>query len=600
MNQLPMPLLLALLMSVGAVCQWLAWRTKLPAILYLLIVGLIVGQLVGSPADIGFTDELLFPFVSLGVAVILFEGSLTLHLSEARGVSRIIRNLVTIGVLVTSLCMALAAHWLIGLNWEIAFLFGAIVSVTGPTVIVPMLRSMQPSARVANILRWEGILIDPIGALLAVLVYEVIVAGQQADAAEALLRSLGSGVVLGLAGALLLGQAIKRHWAPEYLLNYLSLALVLLVFASANAIEHESGLLAVTVMGIMLANMRDVHMEDVLDFKEHLTLVLVSLLFIMLAARMNLDLLKQIGWSAVGLLLIAQFLVRPLSVALSSLGTAISLKEAALLSWVAPRGIVAAAVSALFALRLETQGVVGADLLAPAVFVIIVGTVVLQSGTARFVAERLGLSQAKSQGLLIVGANQVAIKIAEALKAVDIRVVIADDNWAAINEARMAGFGTYFGNPLSEHADRHLELSGLTRLLIMSRRPDYNALVFSRFRPEFGVKHIYSLYVAGDESKEVRGLAGALRAQRLFGDNMTWSKLASLIAQGGEIKSTGLTDTFDFSAYQELYGNNALPLFALNEEGRLRVFTDKAAIEPKSGWSVIALIASEENAAKAA
>ncbi len=426
MHEIPLALILAALFGLGAVCQWLAWRLRLPAILFLLLCGLALGPGLGWLDPDAMLGELLFPLVSLGVAVILFEGSLTLRWREARGAGRMILHLSSIGVLVTWGTLAAAAHYIVGLNWSVALLFGAIGSVTGPTVVMPMLRSIRPSARVANVLRWEGILVDPIGALLAVLVYAVIASGQQTDSLRVFALAIGAGVVCGGAGAWFLGTALRHHWFPEYLVNYVSLALVLVTFTVANQIEHESGLLAVTIMGLILANMRGVHLEEILDFKEDLSVVLISMLFIMLAARLDLGPVQTLGWGALALLAFAQLISRPLSVAISSIGTGIARNEGLLLAWVAPRGIVAAAVSSLFALRLADLGVPGGEALVSLTFVLIIGTVVLQSATAGWLARALGQSQAGAQGVLIIGANQVSLAIAQALRKLEMEVLIAD------------------------------------------------------------------------------------------------------------------------------------------------------------------------------
>ncbi|WP_178080957.1 sodium:proton antiporter, partial [Pseudomonas sp. DrBHI1] len=351
-----------ILLSVGGIgaaallCQWLAWRLKLPAILFLLLCGILAGPVLGWLQPQALFGPLLMPLVSLAVALILFEGSLTLHLSQWREIGSVVHRLVTVGALSTWLVIALATHWLLGFDWPLAILFGTLTLVTGPTVIVPMLRVVRPKAAIANILRWEGIVIDPIGALLAVVVYSFIIASA---AGEGLSHSLATfagvifcGSALGVAGGWLLGQVMREQWLPEYLHNLASLAAVLGIFIAANQIVHESGLLAVTVMGMWLANMPGVDVRQILHFKENLSVLLISGLFILLAARLDLHALLALGPAVLGLLLVIQLLARPLNVLLSTLGSPLSWRERALLAWIAPRGIVAAAVSAIFAIRL--------------------------------------------------------------------------------------------------------------------------------------------------------------------------------------------------------------------------------------------------------
>ncbi|MDA3876445.1 MAG: cation:proton antiporter, partial [Halothiobacillus sp.] len=367
----------------GIAAQWLAWRIKVPAILFLLMIGVLLGPMLGWLNPDQLFGDLLFPIVSLAVAVILFEGSLTLHFHELRGVGGLIWRLVTIGAAVSWGVASAAAHYFVGLSWSMAALFGAIVVVTGPTVVVPLLRIVRPVAKVSTVLRWEGIMIDPIGALLAVLVFEFIITQLEHSTSGSglstvlwpFIRLVGLGLAFGLGGGYLLGVVLRRHALPEFLINVVVLASVLAVFTASNLLADESGLLAVTVMGILLANMRGVPLADVLHFKESLTLLFISGLFILLAARIHPSMFSAIGFGAILVLLAIQFVAQPLMVWLSAIGSGLNWREKLMIAWIGPRGIVAAAISGLFALKLAQHGVVGADALVPLTFIIIVGTV---------------------------------------------------------------------------------------------------------------------------------------------------------------------------------------------------------------------------------
>jgi NhaP-type Na+/H+ or K+/H+ antiporter len=585
----------AVLLSLGVACQWLAWRMRIPAILPLLLTGLLLGPGLGVLNPDALLGDLLFPTISLGVAIVLFEGSLTLRLSDIRTVSGAIRNLTSIGVAVTWGVMSVAAHYIMGFDWALSLLFGALVSVTGPTVVVPMLRSIQPSARVANVLRWEGILVDPIGAVLAVLLFEFMMTGQRSESVLEFGKVIVLGSVWGVAGGVVLGNVLKRHLLPDYLENYAGLAFVLLVFTASNALGHESGLIAVTAMGLVMANMKDLDIEDLLSFKEHLTVVLISMLFIILAARVNVDQIADIALPGLLILAVALFVARPLSVALSSIGTSLSLREGALLAWVAPRGIVAAAVSALFAIRLEGE-VDGAALIVPLTFVVIIGTVMVHSLTAGALARWLGLSSRGEQGVVITSSNKVALLLGEALRANGINVLIVDTNRAGLHEARMKHMETFFGSPLSEHADRYMDLTGYNWLWAVSLNAEANALVCARLRPEFDPRRILSIRTAGpEESDQRRGLATGLRTRSLFGRDVTWHKLASLAGQGARPKSTPLTEEYDFEAYKADQGDHAVMLFALDEKQRLRLVGRDREPKPGPGWTVVSLAASDES-----
>ena len=585
---------LALIVVIGIGCQWLAWWFKLPAILFLLLSGLFLGPVTGFIQPDRLFGDMLFPMVSLGVALILFEGSLTLRFSEIKGLGSVVRNLVTFGAVLNAVIIASATHLFLSFSWELAFLFGALVSVTGPTVVVPMLRTVRPISSLANILRWEGIIIDPLGALMAVLVFEFIVSGQDHQELLVFGKMLLIGGTAGATAAYGLATVLRRHLLPEYLHNVTTLALVVGVFTAADFLQHESGLLAVTVMGMMLGNMKNVPMEDILDFKESLSVLLISLLFIVLAARVDFKLFAEVGWGALLVFAVILFIARPAMVLASTLGSKLNWREKALLSWVAPRGIVAAAVSALFALRLQDLGFANADLLVPLTFMVIIGTVVVQSATARSLANRLKVSEPEPRGVLIVGANQVSRAIAKALTEKGFRVVIADTYWDDVRTARMEGLATYYGNVVSEHADRHLDLVGVGRLFAMSRRPALNALACTRYKNEFGANNVYSLQTAEEKgAPEKQVIATHFAGARLFGENVTHTMLASMIGQGAEIRGTQLTEAFDYASYREKYGKGLIPLFALDGRGELRVFYVGGELEPAPGWTVISLLPPE-------
>ena len=305
-------LIIALIIAIGIAAQWLSWWLKQPAILILLVAGLLAGPVSGVLDPDALFGRLLLPAVSLGVAVILFEGSLTLKFREVRGHGQVVTRLVTLGAVVSVLTIAGAA-WALGLfSWEVALLFGALASVTGPTVVIPILRSVRPNKSLANILRWEGILIDPLGALAAVVIFQLVALGAERGGDLLLaVRIFGVGIALGAAAGYGLAFVLRRHILPDYLHNVTTLATVLLAFTLANVLAHESGLLAVTVMGVLLANLKDVNTEEILHFKESLTVLLTSMLFIVLAARMPVS-VPHVEWLPAGLLLgFIVFVARP-------------------------------------------------------------------------------------------------------------------------------------------------------------------------------------------------------------------------------------------------------------------------------------------------
>lgn len=580
--------------------QWLAWRLRLPAILFLLLCGIGAGPILGWLQPEHLFGPLLFPLVSLSVAIILFEGSLTLKLSEWREIGSVVQRMVSIGAIATWVVIALSTHYLLSFPWDMAVLFGCLTLVTGPTVIVPMLRVMRPNAAIANILRWEGIVIDPIGAMLAVVVFSFIVSqdghgGAWSAGISTFTLVIACGCLLGVTGGWLLGIALRRHWLPEYLENLAALAAVLGIFIVANLLVHESGLLAVTVMGMWLANMRGVDVQRILHFKENLSVLLISALFILLAARLDLNALIALGPITLVVLAIIQLIARPLCVALSTTGSSLNWRERALLSWIAPRGIVAAAVSAIFAERLTQHGYSQAHLLVPLTFLVIIGTVVLQSATARPLARLLKVAEPSPHGFLIIGANPLARAIGKALHQRDQHVLLTDSSWENISTARMDGLPTYFGNPASQHADAHLDMVGLGHLLALSPSSEQNSLACTRFRPDFGKANLYYLPSQREQRlSEKHRTSDEHRGQPLGYPSQTYGQLASALARGAEIRATTLSESFSWEHYRSLHGDATTVLMTLDPRGRTHIASGELSVTPGPGWTLLALIDAQQ------
>ena len=409
-------LLLSGVLALGIGAQWLAWYLKQPSILFLLLIGILVGPILNYLDPDVVLGNLLFPFISLGVAVILFEGSLTLEFEEIKQHGKVVQMLVSLGVVITIAVVALSTYLLFDVDPLIALLFGALVCVTGPTVIMPLLKSVRPNKTISNILKWEGIIIDPIGAIAVVLVYEYIISGGEANGLLLFGKIVVVASIIGMFGAWVLAFLMRKHMVPEFLRNVFTLAFVLVLFSISNHLEHESGLLAVTVMGVALANWKGFPRDHILEFNESLTVLLISVLFIVLAARVELTSLLNVGFSGLVLLAIVMFIARPLAVWASSMGSTLKTSEKLMISWIGPRGIVAAAISSLFAIRLQEYDIQGVELLVPLVFMVIIGTVVIQGLGAKIIGNMLGVREPESNGVLIVGSNPVALLVADSLK----------------------------------------------------------------------------------------------------------------------------------------------------------------------------------------
>ena len=587
---------LAGISALGMMCQWFAWWVRLPAILFLLLTGILLGPITGYLNPDQLFGDILFPLVSLSVAIILFEGSLTLRFDEIKGSESAVWRLVTVGVIISWVVISLVGQYVIQLDPQIAWLLGALVVVTGPTVITPMLRTVRPNRHITNVLRWEGILIDPIGALLAVLVFDFIVA-QNSGGNEWLtvgwvfLKILTAGLVIGCASGYCTAKLLLSHRLPEYLHNMFVLSMLCSSFALSNQMAEESGLLAVTIMGIWMANVKGLPIDAILNFKESLTILLISGLFIILAARMDLDQLVSLGWKAAVFFLFIQFAARPIKVFLSTLGTKLTWQEKSLIAWIGPRGIIAAAISSLFALRLQQLGYSEADVLASLTFVVIIGTVILQSLTAKPLANWLGVAEKTARGILIIGANPFARAIGKTLKDNGYDVLLVDSHWLDVRETRMLGLPIFHGSPVSQYADQKLDLIGIERMLGLSRNDDLNILASQRYRHEFGANNIFILNKTTKKKSEKHDVSVEMRGNSLFGEDVSHSKVASLMSRGAEIKATQLTEAFTLENYYKVHDGRAIPLFLIQPNRALTILTNLPdADKAKAGVTIISLI----------
>lgn len=589
--------------ALGIAAQWLAWYLKQPSIIFLLAIGVLVGPVLGLFDPNQVLGDILFPFISLGVAVILFEGSLTLQFHELKSHGKVVQKLVSLGVVISIALISLVAYLLFEMDWKIALLFGALVCVTGPTVIIPMLRSVRPNKTISNILKWEGIIIDPIGAIAVVLVYEFILSGGSNNPLLLFGGIVLLGMVLGLLGAAFIAFVVKRHLLPEYLKNVFILAFVLFVFALSNYIEHESGLLTVTVMGVALANWPKFPKDEVLHFNESLSVLLISVLFIVLAARVELESLYAVGMAGVVLLAVVMLVARPAAVWASAHKSTLTFNEKAMISWIGPRGIVAAAISSLFAIKLTELNqkpefnLTGVELLVPLVFLIIAGTVIIQSLGAKFVGNLLKVREPAANGVLLIGSNAVALRVAKALKEQNFDVLIAHNNYTNISKARMEGIRCYYGNPISEHAEINLDLIGIGHMFAMSVDQELNSLSEMHFKHEFGENSVYRLQFTENAKNNREKKQKNFRSHWLFGKDITYAKLASMVAKDARVKVTKITENYTYSQYRA-DNTSFIPLFYIDNRNVLHVISAVHNNVPND-VKLISLVVKDEKAAEA-
>ncbi len=584
---------LTLILVIGVAARWLAWRLHLPAILLLLLCGIVAGPVTGFLQPDELFGNFLNPFVSLSVALILFEGGLSLNLRELKEIGGVVRNLILIGSLVTWAIASAAAWAIFGLDYRLALLLGAVFVVTGPTVVIPLLRHVRPSPRIRNTIKWEGILNDPVGAILAVLVFEAILAtggGGPQEGAIQFLYSVLTGIGVGAAVAVLTLILLYFHWLPDFLDAGFTLAVVLGAFTLSNHFQPESGLLATTVMGIVLSNQRLTPVRHIVEFKEHLRILIISTLFIVLSARLQAADIYAVWKPALVFLAVLLFVARPASVWLACLGSKLKTNERRFLMWMAPRGIVAAAIASIFSERLTEAGVSGAEELAPIAFIVIIGTVTIYGLTALPLANRLGLAEPSPQGFLFVGAHSWARRIALELQNAGFHVALAESNWEHVTAARQAGLPAYYGAVLSEGVLDEINLYGIGRLAAVTSNDEANALAALHFREDFGRSNVYQLPPERSDSGR-RGVSPEhLQGRYLFHPDLTFAKLGKIFEAGAKIKTTPITEKFTYEKFKELYGNDTISLFLINKGESLSVIAAAQPVTPKPGQTLIAIV----------
>jgi NhaP-type Na+/H+ or K+/H+ antiporter len=494
-------LTLVLALAVGILAQSVSRHLRVPGIVLLLVAGAALGpDGLGwiAPRSLGSG---LVAVVDLAVAVILFEGGLNLGINRLRREQTPIRRLVTWGAIITLLGGALCAHQFLGWSWMQSLLFGGLVVVTGPTVVGPLVRQLRLRPRVVTVLEAEGVLIDPIGAILAVLLLGIALQGSDSifGAPMVLLTSLGFGALMGGIGGLALAAVLRvRNIVPEGYENVFALAFVLLLFQGSHEIVHHSGILAVTMAGVVVGNLRTRVDRDLREFKDQLTVLLIGLLFVLLAADVRLEDVRALGWPGVAVLAALIFVVRPVNVLLSTLGSELTVRERLFTAWIAPRGIVAAAVASVTASALEAEGVPGGSELRALVFLCIAGTVVVAGLTAGPMATLLRVRLPGRETVAILGAHALGLKLADQLRAGGVPVQFIDANPGNCRLAEEAGYPVIFGDAMQERTLQRGRFDIVGHAIGLTPNQMLNSVFASRARHNFGVPHGYVAAVNPD------------------------------------------------------------------------------------------------------
>lgn len=588
----------ALVGAIGVGSQWLAWRLRLPAIVLMLVAGVIAGPVTGLLVPSRDFGVLLQPMIALAVAIILFEGGLTLNFSRLRDAAKGVQRLVFLGAPLGWLASALALHYVAGLGWETSAVFGGIMIVTGPTVIAPLLRQARLARRPAALMQWEAIVNDPIGALAAVLAFETVLVLRAAETMQEAVWQMCLGVgfaaVSGWAAGAGIAYAFRRAKVPEYMKVPVLFAAVIGVFAASDHVLHEAGLLAVTVMGLVIANADLPSYAELRRFKEHATVLLVSGVFILLAAGLDTDMLGALDWRA-GLFVVVVILVaRPAVVLLALLGTGLPWREQILVAFTGPRGVVLVAVAGLFGVRLADAGIADGAQIGALAFLLVAVTVLLHGFTLAPLARALGLTAAEQPGVLIIGGNAWTFALAEALTRAEIPVLISDPNHSHTREARQAGIKTYSGDILSESAEHRVELLAYETILAASDNDAYNTLVATDLAPEFGRGNIWQIRPIKSQSSH-HALPATLGGQAVAG-GASLAELKALIAQGWGFSNPRITDEFSYDDWLAAQ-TDALLIAVIGADMAVR-FAAADDQPPAAGDRLIALKPAEAQAQK--
>ncbi|MAK60078.1 MAG: sodium:proton exchanger [Ponticaulis sp.] len=557
----------AMIGVLGIGAQWLAWRLQLPAIVLMSVAGLLIGpvsslwlaQPIVDPQE--SFGEMFRPIVSLAVAIILFEGGLALKFSDLRDSGAAVRRLVFLGAPIAWALGTVVCYFFAGLGLGTAVLFAGILIVTGPTVIMPLLRQSKLGGRVGKALKWEGIVNDPVGALFAVAAFEILRVISSDQSAWMIIAQIlfaaAFGTILGVATGIVLSRAFRNALVPEFLKAPVILICVLACYALAEAVKHEVGLVAVTAFGMALGNSKFASLQDMRRFKENIAVILISGVFVILTADLTVEtIVSAFTWQTAAFLFGMLFLVRPATVLISTWGE-LSFKEATLIGWIAPRGIVAVAVSGFFATRLAVLAeespsdlLRGADQISALAFAIVFVTVLAHGFTIGPLARYLKLARSKPAGVLLVGANAWTTGLAKTLKDSKVDVIMADTDLRRLRPAREVGISAFTGEVLSESAEHRLDHALFSTVLAVSANDYYNALVCRHFGPELGRDRTFQLS-GSDKDGDTLGVPHSTRGRTLIRSGRGYDSLIRDHYRKWVFYKTELTEQYDLEKFRK-------------------------------------------------
>jgi NhaP-type Na+/H+ or K+/H+ antiporter len=579
---------------LGIGSQWVAWRYKIPAIVVMSITGLIVGPIFGLINPQQDFGNLYDPMISVAVAIILFEGSLNLKFKELTGLGKPLFRIATLGAFIAWILGSLTAHYVAGLSWTVAFVIGGLFIVTGPTVIMPLLRQSKLKPRPAKILKWEGIVVDPFGVLLAVFAFEIITYLTATDPNGAALLLFFAAAIF----AVVFGWGCGRFTAwifdsgvvPEFLKSPAVLVIVILSFTVADEMIKGTGLLSVTAMGMTLANIKTTSVADMRHFKEDISILLISSIFIMVAASLQVETLLQIfSPNIIGYVILMMFAVRPLSIFLSTIGSGLSLQEKTLIGWIAPRGIVALTVSSYFATTLEDAGYQDASMLLTLTFGLVFFTVVAHGFSIGWLAKKLNLSMEGRPGIIITGSNLFTVELAKSFQKLNTPVMIVDNSWERLVDARKADVPYYYGSLLSEQTEYNLDTIPYEYLIASTDSHTYNALICTTFMPEYGRNNVFKVSPYEDKASSPSDLVDQIGGRILFTKEVSIRELIGKVRKGYTFRQTTITAQYNYQQYMSEKDDSTIFLYFVKSSGQIKFFSEGMRAYPGQGDTVISI-----------
>ena len=581
-NQIGLILLLTL------VCQWIAWRFKFPVIVLLTALGVSFGPILNIINPTELFGDLLSPFIELVVAIILFEGGLSLKIHEFKKVSHGLIRLFTLSIVLQIAFISFSAIGLLGFDWKVATILGALLVVTGPTVIIPALREARLKTNVSHYLKWEGIINDPIGAMLAIIFLQVV--SFHDSKLSVLFFDVVKGNLVAFFFAISLYYLIKwlakRALIPEFLKIPFFLCIVLVQFIFANHLQEGAGLLAVTIFGLLIGNSGLDLVKELRHFKESLTTFSVSIIFIILSATLKLDAWENFQLQHWIFIFCLSFVIRPISIILSTFKSGMTFKEQVLIGLYGPKGIVAASVSGIIGFQLTRAGFSEGELFLPIVFSVILLTVTTHSFYLKPLARKLDLKHVQSNGVLIIGSSPFSIQLALKLKENDIPVMISDSTWNRLTYARQQGIEVHYGHILSDIKYGEPDLSQYNYLLALTDDNAYNSLLCHVFSHTFGSEHVYELPSEDDFFQENEELDQSdffkLKEKPLY------YNLMKLFHRGSLFHITELTEEYSYQDFlKDHMCDTLLPILIVRENKRVEMFSLKKSIKPDKGDRIV-------------